>query len=484
MHSNKVSIQCLACSPLVKNRTKHLAGLLLWIILSLFPAHVFGQKNVVPVMRSELAGIDLPANTKLDKRTIIRMAAQSLLAIEAKEQQMTLGKDFEVYQLVPAAGIADLVSNAFIQAQWDWKPLQGDKTFYAEKSDKRILVFIDNDNGECWMYLAAIASGNVINTTNEIVPDPEAIPAVGNQAGPATKTENTKTAPVTTPVSTGRFHFTTTNFDDGWTATEGANWIEVSKGNLTVLLHFANAAVDFSSGQTPIVNASAWDVLVAPRYVSKREYHAFNGNMSYMRSSATSAMLTDKQGKEHYVVMFRRGGGAFLEFIAPDRASFEKEFGMHISEANNGNLIWSDDEQWQKMDAMQGRNKFAVASADLPGHWREASSSAVQMYYAGTGNYAGMNAVSNSAEFWINLDGSYRSEHKGASGMVGNQTFFQQEYKGKYHMNGNWELSMTNRYNGKTDVFACQFEVIRGGRILHLTDKANPGLTYHLMIKQ
>jgi hypothetical protein len=190
--------------------------------------------------------------------------------------------------------------------------------------------------------------------------------------------------------------------------------------------------------------------------------------------------MTDQQGRQHYVVLFRRGGGLFMEFISPDRASFEKEFSMNISEANNANLVWSDDALWLKMDNMQNRNRFAVALQDLPGSWVESSGAATQLYYVNSGNYAGMNAVSTSAEFWLQTNGSYQSQHKGASGMVGNQSFFQQEYKGKYSMNGNWELSMTNRYQGKTEIFNGYFEVVKGGRILHLSDKSAPGVQYHL----
>lgn len=444
------------------------------------------QKNLVPVSQSQLTGVALPTGTKEDRRLLMRTAAKATMDMQAKDSGLVLTDRYEVF-LLPASSAAwstDSLRAAFMAKGW-LLSLSNDAEQWAlaTKSDDRMLLYLSASNKETWLYLAEV---NRPQRVTAVDPLPESKTDETTQPQPATNPvlpADTGTTTNSQPVAhSGRYQFTTTNFDDGWTATEYPDWIELSKGNMKVLLHLYNAAVDMSSGQTPLINASAWDVLVAPRYVSKREYYAFNGNMSYMRSSATSAWLTDSQGGEHYVVLFRRGGGPFMEFIAPDRASFEKEFGMNISEANSQNLIWSDDALWMKMDNMQRRNKFAVAPADLAGHWTESSSAVAQMYYVNSGNYAGMNAVSTSAEFWLQPDGSYRSQHKGASGMVGNQQFFQQEYKGKYSMSGNWELSMNNRYNGKTDVFLCQFEVVRGGRILHLTDKANPGLAYHLAI--
>lgn len=228
---------------------------------------------------------------------------------------------------------------------------------------------------------------------------------------------------------------------------------------------------------------NAWNVLIAPRYKAMSQFYLFGGNMSYNRTTCISAYMTDAQNKQWYVVLFRKGGSGWMEFIAPDKATFMQAYGIDISESNNEKLIWSGEEDWEKMLVMQNRNKFAVAPSDLLGNWSESSGSYAQMYNVNTGNYAGMNAVSNSAEFWIEADGSYRSQHSGASGMVGSQTFFSQKYNGRYSMNGNWEVSFTNRHNGKTDTYWCQFEIIRGGRILHLQDKTASGLQYHLTKK-
>lgn len=50
--------------------------------------------------------------------------------------------------------------------------------------------------------------------------------------------------PVIKPVvATGKFKFTSTNFDDGWVSTVQENWVEVTKGNIKVLLHYPNPSV-------------------------------------------------------------------------------------------------------------------------------------------------------------------------------------------------------------------------------------------------
>jgi hypothetical protein len=444
------------------------------------------QKNLIPVTESRITGIALPEGTKEDKRMLVRMAAKELMNMEAKDQGVALTEKFEIF-LLPANSnqyAASFIVKEAEAAGWKLGLSKSENQWgWMQKGEQEVLIHIETENKENYLYLGEVKgklkksdSIQVVETmaNPNVVPDakPEAVvQQPSNPVSPSNTSGKT---------SASGFHFTVTNFDDGWTATERENWIEVTKGNMTVLIHFANDKINMSEGQTPVLNANAWDVLVAPKYVSKSDYYAFNGTISYLRSSATVAHLTNASGNTYYVVMFRRGGGPFMEFICPDKTTFVKEFGVDISQANERELVWSDDRIWLKIDNMQFRNKFAVAMSDLPGYWTSSSFAGVQMYYTSTGNYAGMNATSIVAEFWLERDGTYRSQHKGASGMVGNQQFFQQEYKGKYSTNGTWEVSFTNRFNGKTDTFWCMFQVVRGGRILNLTDKNASGISYQL----
>ncbi len=448
----------------------------------LSPVKVLAQKNVQAASRSSVAGIPLPANTKADKRLLIRVAAKTTMDLEAADSNWVLSDNYEVFQL-PVGSNNDL-SDSIIAALEDsgWQLLineRNNKWGLASKGSRRLIVYFETAKKESWLYIAEIVQGQASK------PGTPPTPATPKPVAPQPVQPANPPQPVqpAAPVAVGSYQFHTTNFDDGWTATATANWVEVSKGSIKVLLHFSNGAIDMSSLQTPTINANAWNTLVAPRYKDKRDFYSFNGNLSFWPSSAISAVLTDHQGQQHFVVLFRRGNGPFIEFISPNQATFEKEFGINITAANDQNLINSYDETWLKMDNMQQRNKFAVAPADLIGHWSENSGSYAQMYNVYTGNYAGMNAISNSAEFWIAADGSYKSQHSGASGMVGSQSFFTQKYNGRYTMNGNWEVSFTNRHNNKTEIYWCQFEAVRGGRILHLQDKTASSLQYHLTRK-
>ncbi len=57
---------------------------------------------------------------------------------------------------------------------------------------------------------------------------------------------------------------------------------------------------------------------------------------------------------------------------------------------------------------------------------------------------------------------------------------YQSEYRGRWSMNGLWELTRTNRYQGASDTFAVHFESVQCGRVLHLTNVKSIGIQYHL----
>lgn len=447
------------------------------------PTQSFAQKNLQPASSSTVAGIPLPANTKADKRLLIRVAAKTTMDLEAADSNWMLSDNYEVFQL--PVGSNNDISDSIITALEDngWQLLineHNNKWGLASKGSRRLMIYFETAKKESWLYIAEIAQGQATKPAATIPTPATPQPATPQPVQPANPVQPVQPA---TPAHSGTYQFHTTNFDDGWTATVQADWVAVQKNNLQVLLHFFNDKIDMSSGDSKTITSNAWNVLVAPRYKAMSQFYLFGGNLSFNRTTAISAYMTDMQGKQWYVVLFRKGNSGWMEFIAPDKNAFMQEYIMDISEANSEKLIWSGEDEWKKMLAMENRNKFAVAPADLMGNWSESSGSYAQMYNVYTGNYAGMNAVSSSAEFWIAADGSYRSQHSGASGMVGSQTFFTQKYNGRYTMNGNWEVSFTNRHNGKTDTYWCQFEIVRGGRILHLQDKTASGLQYHLTRK-
>ncbi len=277
------------------------------------------------------------------------------------------------------------------------------------------------------------------------------------------------TPPVALPSGPRRFQFTRSEFDDGWVAVEQPDYVQVTKGALTAYLFYRVTMTEQMRPPVTDVIDYFWNRDGRPRFdlqnANKRREESSYPPLEYVEGDVTDRA----NGKRAFAGMFvsRNNGGALnIMVVAPDKGTFYQAF------PKPGDL-----------ERMMNYNKFAVAPGDLPGYWSESSGAFAQMYYVQSGNYAGMNAASVSAQFWIAPDGTYRSTHKGATGMVGNQKVFQQEYRGSWKLNGNWEMSMTNRFEGKTDTFLMQFEAVKGGRLLHLTDKQYQGVQYHLGVQ-
>ena len=72
--------------------------------------------------------------------------------------------------------------------------------------------------------------------------------------------------------SPGKFAFTTTNFDNGWVSVVKEDWVEVTKQGIKVLIHYPNKVVDDYSPDLLEGLKEAWDVLVAPRYSSAKNF--------------------------------------------------------------------------------------------------------------------------------------------------------------------------------------------------------------------
>ncbi|MBL0130146.1 MAG: hypothetical protein IPP43_02640 [Chitinophagaceae bacterium] len=93
----------------------------------------------------------------------------------------------------------------------------------------------------------------------------------GNNPPLKYETNSVKPQPKTTAAKKDDFAFNTTNFDDGWTSTVQENWVEVTKGNLKVLIHFPKEGTIFPADPDVLTNA-AWNILVAPRYSNLKSY--------------------------------------------------------------------------------------------------------------------------------------------------------------------------------------------------------------------
>ncbi|MBC6490381.1 hypothetical protein ACFSQD_08670 [Flavihumibacter stibioxidans] len=283
-----------------------------------------------------------------------------------------------------------------------------------------------------------------------------------------------KIAPTPPAISSG-FTFTTSNFDDGWTSTVQEDWVMVTKGKTNVYLLYAlpyNA--DQFTGTGIMARDYYWDQYVSKYFtIISRQYQDNGEFVSSFKPAYVEGRAVNRQtGENCFIAMTLEiaPNTAYLTIAStPDEATMRRQF-------PKGSDRFASD-----LTAMNRYNKFAVAGKDITGTWQNGNNSTAQWYYispAGYESYAGMTLAATSSTFHFNGNGSYSSIHNGATGAVGNMNTFQQEYKGNFSVS-NWNITATNRYEGKTDRFDASFKAIRGGRILQLNNGA--GQYYHLV---
>ncbi|MCX6369049.1 MAG: hypothetical protein NTX57_20410 [Armatimonadetes bacterium] len=273
-----------------------------------------------------------------------------------------------------------------------------------------------------------------------------------------------KVAQPAVPAPSGKFQFMTTNFDDGWTATEQPDGVMVKKGNLSALVHYPNPKADAYNSVLRAGLQNAWNLLVAPRYSNIRNFE-LKPIQSFESIAFAEADAQEKAtGKTVHVVLFKKhfskGNGRYIEFVTSSKAEFEKAFGAYHN----------DEFGWDKLVSMQGKNRFAVGASDLVGKWATRDYASLSYYYVNGGGYAGATATSTADLFTFKPGSTYQSDHSGASGVVGSQKFSRQVYQGKYTTN-TWTITLTNRFRGESEKYSCYFEAVKGGRILILTDR-------------
>jgi len=270
---------------------------------------------------------------------------------------------------------------------------------------------------------------------------------------------------VSSPAIKSSFAFNTTNFDDGWTSTVHEDWIEVTKGNIKVLIHYPNKSADAYNSVVLDGLKNAWNILVAPRYSSASNFE-FKPIMGWQTIEFAEADAIDNEtSKSVHVVLFKmnysNGSGKYLEFITPDKRTYEQEFGVYQQKTYG----------WEKVEAMANYNKFAVAATDLNGTWTNNFSGMIQYVNAYTGYDAGANTHASSESFYFKGD-TYHWEIGVASGMVGNIKFQNAKSDGKINLPNNWQIHFSD-LEGKPRTYNAYFSCIKGARLLWLEDSAS-----------
>lgn len=324
----------------------------------------------------------------------------------------------------------------------------------------------------------------VLYNNNEFLNDVESFlgtldlqkPAAASEPEKEVKEEKTQTvtapsssaSPLTITATPGKngISLSTTNFDDGWVAQPFADYVKVTKGNMVVLLHYAIEITD-AMRDTNDVNGTLWNMVMASRYQLSNVRKYDNGGPCYFCIDFFEANAVDNaSGKSCYValrIVKNNGIARCIEIIASSEQAMKEALPTQ-----------------EKIEALLNYNKFAVTEADVVGTWEESSGSYVNMYNSYTGTYAGMSAATSANKFIFKAGGLYESTHKGAYGMVGNMKAYDQKYNGASKVT-NWDITLTNQFEGKTKVYWAQFEAVRGGRVLHIANKEYKGENYHLV---
>jgi hypothetical protein len=265
------------------------------------------------------------------------------------------------------------------------------------------------------------------------------------------------------------FKFNTSNFDDGWTSTEHEDWVEAVKGQIKVLIHYPKAGTIFPADPEPLTNA-AWDILVAPRYSSLKNYktaYISTFNRPYL---GMGYAVEKGSGKQVFVLLFRQGDTGWLEFVAPDKNSFIQQFKFDPE-----TIRWdSDSDLLKPLGQMVNYNKFAVAESDFNGTWTMDFTGVQQLYNVYTGNYAGMNIHQSNQEFVFGVGSSYSWRLLVVSGMVGNAKFANVRSAGTFSIPNNWQIHFSKIESGPK-TYNAFWSCIKGARLLHLLDAKSPG---------
>lgn len=348
-----------------------------------------------------------------------------------------------------------------------WTATSGVSTFQWQQKDAYVLLNTISGYGKVLSITVTMNSQEFMKEVEAFLNSvdlvkPETQPIINQPA----QTGQPPQPVITEAPGNQRISMATTNFDDGWVAQPFAEYVRVTKNPFTVLLHFGIKITD-EMRNTNNLEGVLFDQLIQPRYIVSNLKRYDNGGPCYFCIDFFEADVVEKATGRKYYLGFRiitnSGVSKCIEILAPSAAAFQQEFADQ-----------------KKIEGLLTYNKFAVTKADLIGQWEESSGSYVDMYNTVTGSYAGMNTASSSHSFLFREEGTYFNHNNGAMGMVGSMTFYDQKYEGDYTVT-HWDITLTKQFDGKTRVFWAQFEAVRGGRVLHVTDKQASGLSYHLV---
>lgn len=470
-----------------------------WLFLLfafLIPAFVFAQKNVIPASQIPALNLKLPEGSKQDKRFLSTVAAASLLETEVSDPNVSIS-EVEVYMLppTPQSGFdAEVLVGELEKSGFEILPTEDDRIAWLVKGQTAYLIYFSMDKAETNFYLGKSnkvpkpTQGQPVQQVTPTSPQPTApayIPPLPpsrsstsppvNQQAPAPNPSPSSQSPAQNPPSNSSvprtptapftgFQFTTSNFDDGWISSIQPDWVLVQKGETKVYLFFVFPYQSENFSGTGVMDRDFyWDKHIAAIFKTTSKAYQDGGEfVSSMQPKYVEGWGQDPQTGQ------RRFIGMYLT-VSPNAAMLTVASTVDENSMRQ-NFPKASDRWTSDLVAMSRYNKFAIGPNDLNGTWQSGGSQMTQWYDSFTGAYAGATIASSSATFSF-AGPTYSSIHNGATGAVGAMNTFQQEYKGNSTIS-NWNVTLTNRYQGKTQQFDAHFQAVKGGRLLYLNNRA------------
>lgn len=468
------------------------------ILVFFLPFYIMAQKNVIPASQIPALNLSLPDGTKQDKRFLITLAAATLLESEVHDPNIKL-TDVEVYflpQTSQSGFDGDVLLDNLEKSGFQILPTKDEKMAWLMKGATTFLIYFSMDKSETSFYLAK--SNMPPKAQNQVTPaaaqtpnspagsmtvpahipplpparsgsTPSSVPtqpqtSAPKQTTPIEKSSSPVEKPSAPPPTFSGYQFATSNFDDGWVASIQPDWVLVQKGEIKVYLFFVLPYQSENFSGTGVMDRDYyWDNHITPLFkTSSKSYQDGGEFISSMQPKYVEGWGQDPQtGQRRFIGMFLTvsPNAAMLTVASSsDEANFRQTFPKAADR-------WDSD-----LLRMSSYNKFAVGPNDINGTWQSGGSQMTQWYNAVTGAYAGATFAASSATFSFSGN-TYTSIHNGATGAVGAMNTFQQEYKGNATVT-NWNITMTNRYQGKTQQFDAHFQAVKGGRLLYLNNRA------------
>lgn len=338
----------------------------------------------------------------------------------------------------------------------DWKIKAGGGKFRYNNADAIVLLTTMTGYNVCVSILATTNSQDYLDEIQRFLETVDLNKPAGNSQNNTATVQNNK------PAAPGKFSFTTTNFNDGWNSTVYDDYVLTTKGTIKVYLSFIEKfnASDFT-GTGKEARFYYWDNWVGKYFTTgDKKFQAASALSDYSEHYIEGWAADKVTGERRYIGMILNiiaytGTLSIIVVSAPDAAQLHQQFPKADQKFSNDLL------------PMYSYNKFALGKNDLTGTWSSNGGGTVSWYSTTTGQYAGATGAAMSDQFIFNGNGTYSSEHKGGYGVVGSMNVYQQKYNGAYTVS-NWQVTATKRWEGKTEQFSAWFEIVRGGRVLHL----------------